>query len=169
MSKVNDHILSGDEDKKKVNEVSYNLLTRYMKGSQADIECRLKNAHKNAETIEDKEKITDKKRSRLAGQMTALEKITSADRERRLREEMKVNENTTNRLKVGDVVKIRGDKRINNNGQCAYTDDQLIDGKYVKHAHQNKAWSGEISKINDAKSLALVGGGWRHFDSYEKA
>ena len=66
-----------------LSELKSTTLTSYMKGSQADIEGRLKNAHKNAETIEDKEKITDKKRSRLAGQMTALEKITSADRERR--------------------------------------------------------------------------------------
>jgi hypothetical protein len=68
-------------------------------------------------------------------------------------------------IKVGDVVAIRGDRRINNNGQCAYTPDQLFQGKYVKHAYNGEIWTGVVKKIDG--DMALVGGGWRQLDSYE--
>ena len=68
-------------------------------------------------------------------------------------------------IKIGDVVAIRGDKRVNNNGQCAYTPDQLIDGKYLKHTGSGGIWTGVVAKIKG--DLALVGGGWRRLDQYE--
>ena len=70
-------------------------------------------------------------------------------------------------MKVGDVVYIRGDKRINNDGRCAYTPDQLVDGKYIKRHGSDKAWEGPVTKIDSADGRALVGGGWRPIDHYE--
>jgi len=65
-------------------------------------------------------------------------------------------------LKIGDVVAIRGDLRINNNGQCAYTPDQLVDGKYLRHTGHGGLWTGTIEKINNG--YVLVGGGWRSME-----
>ena len=68
-------------------------------------------------------------------------------------------------IKVGDVVAIRGDKRINYDGQCAYTDSQLFDGKYVRHTGHGGIWTGVVKKITGDR--ALVGGGWLFLDHYE--
>lgn len=79
-------------------------------------------------------------------------------------------------LKVGDVVAIRGDLRTIDNGywetgeyhsrkKCAYTPDQLIDGKYLKHTGHGGMWTGVVKSVNHDR--ALVGGGWRHHDYYE--
>lgn len=67
-------------------------------------------------------------------------------------------------LKIGDVVAIRGDVRINTNGQCAYTPDQLVDGKYLKH-NNGGIWTGVIEKIRN--DIAFVGGGWRGVECLE--
>ena len=48
---------------------------------------------------------------------------------------------------LGDVVAIRGDLRINNDGRCAYTDDQLFDGKYLRHTCHGEIWIGVVKKI----------------------
>ncbi len=60
---------------------------------------------------------------------------------------------------VGDTVAIRGDLRINIDGRCAYTPDQLIDGKYLRHTGHGGIWFGTVVKISE--ELALVGGGYR--------
>ena len=64
------------------------------------------------------------------------------------------------KIAVGDIVAIRGDKSINNNGQCSYTPDQLVDGKYVRHSGHNGIWLGKVEKLYPSKcdSRALVGG-----------
>lgn len=67
-------------------------------------------------------------------------------------------------FRVGDEVAIRGDLRINR-GQCVYTPDQLVDGKYLKHTGHGGIWTGEIEKIDG--DMALVGGGWRGFETLE--
>jgi hypothetical protein len=69
-------------------------------------------------------------------------------------------------IQVGDVVMIRGDldKR--------YDSSQLVDGKYIPHSQTGKPWTGVVKKINlDAPNgpEALVGGGWRGIERYEKA
>ena len=60
----------------RLDEISDDVLNRYIKGASEDVTGRLHKAHKEAETIEDKEKITDKKQSRVMGQLTALEKLS---------------------------------------------------------------------------------------------
>jgi hypothetical protein len=72
-------------------------------------------------------------------------------------------------IKIGDVVAIRGDRRMSymGNGKyvCAYFDNQLVDGKYVMHTGHGGIWTGVVTKINDGS--ALVGGGWRPLDHLE--
>ena len=68
-------------------------------------------------------------------------------------------------IRVGDVVAIRGDLRINNDGRCAYTADQLVNGKYVRHSGHGGIWTGVVEKIDNDR--ALVGGGWRTLETYE--
>ena len=69
-------------------------------------------------------------------------------------------------LQVGDDVAICGLNRINNNGQCAYTDDQMtVDGLLLKHG-TDKVWTGTISRMDG--EYALVAGGWRHISCYRK-
>lgn len=68
--------------------------------------------------------------------------------------------------KVGDLVAIRGDLRINLDGRCAYTPDQLVDGKYLRHTGHGGIWTGTVEKIS-TDGYALVGGGWRRIDRYE--
>lgn len=67
-------------------------------------------------------------------------------------------------IKVGDTVMIRGDL------DGRYLPEQLIDGKYVKHAFENRPWTGVVQKINPGVGdgpMALVGGGWRGIERYE--
>lgn len=62
-------------------------------------------------------------------------------------------------LKIGDLVKIRGDKRWNYSiDKCCYTPDQLVDGKYIKHTGHGGVWTGHIDKIQG--DMIRVGGGW---------
>lgn len=61
-------------------------------------------------------------------------------------------------MKPGDVVAIRGDLRKNNNGQCSYTPDQLIDGKYLKHTGHGGIWLGTVKEVRDG--MVHIGGGW---------
>jgi hypothetical protein len=56
-------------------------------------------------------------------------------------------------VKKGDVVAVRGDLRINNNGQCAYTDNQLWGGKYIRHAGHNGIWTGVVSYISGDRAI----------------
>lgn len=75
-----------------------------------------------------------------------------------------------NDIKKGDVVAIRGDKRINNNGQCAYAPDQLIQGKYIRHTGHGGIWTGVVEKTyteNELFARAKVGGGWIDVNSLE--
>jgi hypothetical protein len=81
----------------------------------------------------------------------------------------------TDKIQVGDTVAIRGDKRrvgisYGNDSKCAYTDDQLVDGKYLKHTGTGEIWTGKVTKICDDEfgGMALVGGGWRGIEMYEK-
>lgn len=69
-------------------------------------------------------------------------------------------------LKVGDVVSIRGDLRKRSDGVCMYTWDQLVEGRYLRHTETGKIWLGVVEKIQG--DMALVGGGWRGFEYYEK-
>lgn len=69
-------------------------------------------------------------------------------------------------IKAGDIVAIRGDKRINIDGQCAYTENQLIMGKYVKHTGHGGVWTGKVERVQDNR--ALIKGGWLHTDDLEK-
>jgi len=61
-------------------------------------------------------------------------------------------------MKPGDVVAIRGDLRRNMNGECAYTPDQLVDGKYVRHTGHGGIWTGVVKKVRG--DMVLIGGGW---------
>jgi hypothetical protein len=62
-------------------------------------------------------------------------------------------------MKIGDLVRIRGDKRWNYSmNVCMYTQSQLVDGKYLKHTGHGGAWTGRINKIQG--DLVHVGGGW---------
>lgn len=69
------------------------------------------------------------------------------------------------KLKIGDLVAIRGDKRKKHNGECQYLPQQLILGKYLKHTRHGGIWLGKIEKIQG--DMALVGGGWRPLNHYE--
>jgi len=69
------------------------------------------------------------------------------------------------KLIIGDVAAIRGDLRLRVDGSCMYAADQLIFGKYVKHAYNESIWLGVVDSIKDG--MALVGGGWRVVDRYE--
>lgn len=66
-------------------------------------------------------------------------------------------------MKVGDKVYIRGDCRK----AGKYLPEQLIDGKYVKHAWKPEPWVGIVTKVDEVQQEALVGGGWRGFEMYE--
>lgn len=68
-------------------------------------------------------------------------------------------------LEVGDVVAIRGDLRLDINGRCQYTPDQLVLGQYVKHTGHGGIWTGPVERVEG--DLALVAGGWRGLDRYE--
>lgn len=72
-------------------------------------------------------------------------------------------------IKIGDVVAIRGDRRMNymGNGKfvCAYHDDQLVDGKYVKHTGHGGIWTGVVANVDG--DMALVAGGWRCIEQLE--
>lgn len=72
-----------------------------------------------------------------------------------------------NNLKAGDIVAIRGDKRINNNGKCAYDDSQLIDNKYLRHSSNGGLWYGAIERISSDGEMAKIGGGWYGVNSLE--
>jgi hypothetical protein len=67
-----------------------------------------------------------------------------------------------NKLKIGDLVAIRGDLRVNIKGNCAYTPDQLVDGKFLKRHGTDEIWAGRVEKIvhEEAGDMVLVGG-WR--------
>ncbi|MBU8902242.1 MAG: hypothetical protein KOO69_05850 [Victivallales bacterium] len=69
-------------------------------------------------------------------------------------------------LKSGDIVAIRGDLRLRNDGSCQYTENQLFEGRYIKHAYHGGIWLGEIKSISN--DMGLVGGMWRHISFYEK-
>ncbi len=66
-------------------------------------------------------------------------------------------------IKIGDTVALRGDKRMNyiGNGKyvCAYTDDQLVDGKYVRHTGHGGIWTGVVERIDG--DMVKVAGAWR--------
>lgn len=73
-------------------------------------------------------------------------------------------------IEVGDVVAIRGDKRrvydrVNGGFKCAYHDEQLVDGKYIKHMGTGLIWTGTIDKVEG--DMALCAGGWRGIEMYE--
>lgn len=72
-------------------------------------------------------------------------------------------------IKVGDTVAIRGDKRMNYLGRgkwiCAYTPDQLIDGKYLKHTGHGGVWTGKVEVIKD--DMARVGITWMGIEMLE--
>lgn len=68
-------------------------------------------------------------------------------------------------IRIGDEVAIRGDLRRNLSGQCAYTEEQLVDGKYLKHTGHGGIWTGVVEKVVGEE--ALVAGGWRHISRYE--
>ena len=77
-----------------------------------------------------------------------------------------VNGNELTPICVGDTVMIRGDLRINYlTGKCMYFPEQLVDGKYVKHASENRPWTGKVSRIDD--DMAFVGGMWRNVSLLE--
>lgn len=71
-------------------------------------------------------------------------------------------------LKIGDVVAIRGDLRTGFDGGPMYTSEQLIRGKYLKHTTTGAIWLGRVDKVDEKRREALVGGGWRGFEYYEK-
>ena len=54
----------------------------------------------------------------------------------------------TQTIKVGDVVAILGDRRLRSDGTCQYTADQLVQGKYVRHAVHKGIWTGVVTRIN---------------------
>ena len=53
--------------------------------------------------------------------------------------------------RVGDVVCLRGDLAFNG-GQCCYTPDQLVDGKYIRHTGHGGISLGDLSG-DSARSL----------------
>ena len=64
-------------------------------------------------------------------------------------------------LRVGDTVAIRGDRRWNHGRNCcAYTPDQLVDGKYLKHAHTGAVWTGKVTKLFEDRVCIGSGGSW---------
>ncbi|UVD32804.1 hypothetical protein [Pseudomonas phage PH826] len=67
-------------------------------------------------------------------------------------------------IKVGDIVAIRGDLRKKHGGTCQYLPEQLVGGKYLKHAGTGEMWTGRVSKIQG--DMAKVGGGWRGIEFY---
>lgn len=74
-------------------------------------------------------------------------------------------------IKVGDVVAIRGDKRMNFFGGkwvCAYLPEQLVDGKYVKHTGHGGVWTGIVESIDHEDDMVKVGGVWRGSELFEK-
>ena len=79
-----------------------------------------------------------------------------------------MNEANTDGLMIGDLVRIRGDKRWNySTNKCCYTPDQLVDGKYLKHSGHGGVWTGRIDKIQGVLgspqgAMVRVGGGWWH-------
>lgn len=60
-------------------------------------------------------------------------------------------------IHLGDIVAIRGEDRINNDGKCAYTPDQMIDG-LLKHTGHEGIWTGKVLKVNSER--VFVGGRW---------
>ncbi|AGS81705.1 hypothetical protein PAK_P30083 [Pseudomonas phage PAK_P3] len=67
-------------------------------------------------------------------------------------------------IKVGDIVAIRGDLRKKNDGSCQYLPEQLVDGKFLKHAGTGEIWTGQVTRVQG--DMAKVGGGWRGVESY---
>ena len=61
-------------------------------------------------------------------------------------------------MKLGDIVAIRGDKRLQRDGSCMYTPNQLIQGKYVRHTGHDGIWTGPVEKLSSDR--VKVGGGW---------
>lgn len=68
-------------------------------------------------------------------------------------------------MKVGDLVAIRGDKRLNTEGKCCYLPEQLVRGKWLKHSGHGGIWLGTVRKIQG--DMALVGGGWYKVDNLD--
>jgi hypothetical protein len=68
-------------------------------------------------------------------------------------------------IKVGDLVAIRGDLRRNYHGKCEYLDEQLVDGKYVRHTGHGGIWTGRVEEIRG--DMAKVSGAWRGIERYE--
>ncbi len=72
-------------------------------------------------------------------------------------------------IQIGDVVAIRGDRRRTyvGNGKfiCSYTDEQLVDGKYVRHTGHGGIWTGVVEGISG--DMVKVGGGWRGIEMVE--
>ena len=74
-------------------------------------------------------------------------------------------------IQVGDTVAIRGDKMVGYSPTygkvvCRYLPEQLVDGKYPMHTGHGGIWTGTVKKIDG--DMALVGGGWRGIEFYEK-
>lgn len=76
---------------------------------------------------------------------------------------VKQSEYSNMQIKVGDIVAIRGDKRVTYSrqypeGRCVYDYSQLVDGKYVKHTGTGEIWTGRVDKIRG--EAVLIGGGY---------
>ncbi|ATI16001.1 hypothetical protein Y35_GM000028 [Pseudomonas phage YS35] len=67
-------------------------------------------------------------------------------------------------VRVGDIVAIRGDIRKKLDGTCQYTPEQLVGGKFLKHAGTGEIWTGRVSKIQG--DMAKVEGAWRGIEFY---
>lgn len=61
-----------------ISEISDDKLNSYINGALVDIKGRLKDAHRNAKSIDDKEKISDKSRNRLMSVLKAQEKLNKS-------------------------------------------------------------------------------------------
>lgn len=61
-------------------------------------------------------------------------------------------------MKIGDTVAIRGDLRKQYSGQCEYTEEQLVDGKYVRNTKTGGIWLGKITKIAVSGDLVRLDG-----------
>jgi hypothetical protein len=62
---------------------------------------------------------------------------------------------------AGDVVAIRGDLDRNNNGQCRWLPEQLVDGKYVADPRHGGIALHTVKKVsNDKPPRAKISPGW---------
>jgi hypothetical protein len=71
------------------------------------------------------------------------------------------------KLKIGDLVAIRGDLRRNYKRECVYAPSQLVENKFLKNPTTQALWIGRVEKIDEQRQEARVAGGWRGFEFYE--